>query len=212
MTRQIQQWGAEFGRDYTDRNPQTAAAMDALYVENYGVSRTALNQEFLGALPRDLRILEVGCNVGAQLGAMAQMGFTRLAGVDIQPYALKTARQNYPGILFMAASALELPVREGAFDLVFTSGVLIHIHPDDLSRAMGEIYRACRRYIWGLEYFHPTCAMIPYRGQADLLWKGDYAGLYRERFPDLKLLQEQKLPYINKNNQDVMYLLEKTPA
>ena len=36
-TPQISEWTGSFGREYTDRNPQNAVALDALYRGNYGV-------------------------------------------------------------------------------------------------------------------------------------------------------------------------------
>ena len=65
-TSQEQVWSGKFGKDYTDRNIMSPEDLDRLYLENYGVSRTELNEEFLHGLNIN-RILEVGCNVGNQL-------------------------------------------------------------------------------------------------------------------------------------------------
>ena len=65
-TKQIREWRGDFGREYTDRNTLDPAALDLLWQNNYGVTRTALNRKFLEGIPKDAKILEVGCNVGNQ--------------------------------------------------------------------------------------------------------------------------------------------------
>jgi ubiquinone/menaquinone biosynthesis C-methylase UbiE len=128
-TPQISEWTGSFGREYTDRNPQDAVELDALYRGNYGVTRTELNQRFLQTIPSGARILEVGCNIGNQLVLLQQMGYVNLHGIEIQSYALEKARQQLPSAVFTEASAFAIPFPDEYFDLVFTSGVLIHIAP-----------------------------------------------------------------------------------
>ena len=48
------------------------------------------------------------------------------------------------------------------------------------------------------------------RGKKGLLWKGDFARLFLDRFPDLERVREERIPYLNaQGNEDVMYLLRK---
>src|SRR3989338_3385213 len=126
---QLEQWLGGFGREYTDRNACSYENFEALYVKNYGVSRTELNQSFLEGLDRNLRILEVGSNVGNQLLCLQKMGFTNLFGIEPQEYALSLSQKRLKGIQLMQGSAFQLPFEDHSFDLVFTSGVLIHIDP-----------------------------------------------------------------------------------
>jgi len=108
-TKQEGTWAGDFGQSYTDRNPQSPAEMDELYRGFYGISRTELNSEFLGDLDRGISILEVGTNVGTQLRALQQMGFTNLTGLELQEYALERARALSEGITFIQGSAFDLP-------------------------------------------------------------------------------------------------------
>ncbi len=210
LTEQTAQWSAAFGRSYTERNDLGLDSLDQRYQTQFGIDRSALNALFLESLPRDLSILEVGCNVGNQLSLLAGMGFTRLSGVDVQEYALVRARERLPGIPLVQGSALALPFPDHSFDLVFTSGVLIHIHPDHLPTALAEIYRVTQHWIWGLEYFAATHSEIPYHGQTSMLWKAPFAELYQQQFPTLTLIREKRLSYRdNPGNIDCMYLLHK---
>ncbi len=81
------------------------------------------------------------------------------------------------------ASGIEFP--DGVADLAFTSGVLIHIHPDHLPASLSEIHRCARRWIGCIEYFSDKPEMIPYRGHDDRLFKRDFGGLWLDSFPDL---------------------------
>ena len=208
-TPQKKSWAGDFGREYTDRNTLSGAQLDSLYRENYGITRRQLNEAHLADVPRDARILEVGCNSGNQLLLLREMGFTSLWGAEVQSYALELAKARLPDAQLSHASALDLPYEDADFDLVFTSGVLIHISPADLPRAMDEIHRCSKTWIWGMEYYAPEVTQVNYRGHDGLLWKMDYVKRYLDRFDDLELVREQRLPYLNSSNTDTMYLLKR---
>ena len=211
-TQQTKVWQGEFGRAYTDRNTLSPEQLDKLWLGNYGISRSEIARSFLAEVPKDARILEVGCNVGNQLLVLKEQGFRDLTGVEIQSYAIEGAKKRVPSVLFMQGSALDLPFEDQCFDLVFTSGVLIHIAPTDLPQVMNEIHRCTRLYIWGSEYFSAEPASVNYRGHESLLWKMDYAQLYLSSFTDLKLVREQRLRYLENENVDTVFLLEKNQA
>jgi pseudaminic acid biosynthesis-associated methylase len=208
-TVQTEVWRGEFGRDYTDRNTLDVDELDALYRKNYGLTRTQINQDFLSGISKDASFLEVGCNTGNQLLLLQCMGHTNLSGLELQPYALKIARSRTRNVSLEQGSALAIPHADASFDLVFTAGVLIHIAPEDLPRAMDEIHRCARSYIWGLEYYAPDVTEVNYRNHSKLLWKMDYARRYLERFEDLELVREQRIPYIEGSNVDTIFLLRK---
>ncbi len=208
-TPQIARWTEEFGRQYTDRNSLTLLDLDALYRKNYGMGRSALNREFLAHIPSDSSMLEVGCNSGNQLLLLREMGYSDLHGIEVQPYALERARSRLEGVDLAEASAFKIPYPDRRFDLVFTSGVLIHIAPEDLPKAADEIYRCTSKYIWGLEYYSPHLTEVNYRGHKALMWKMDYARFFLERFSDLEMVEEKFLPYLENSNMDCMYLLRK---
>jgi pseudaminic acid biosynthesis-associated methylase len=208
-TEQIRTWTSDFGREYTDRNSHSLAELEELYHRNYGIGRREINRRFLEDIPRDALILEVGCNIGNQLLLLQQMGFTNLYGIEIQSYALERARRLVAGAKLLRASALALPYPDRFFDLVFTSGVLIHIAPPELSRALAEIHRCTKRWIWGFEYYAPEMTEVRYRGHSALLWKTDYARHFQEQFCDLELLREERLRYLENENVDTVFLFRR---
>ena len=208
-TTQMNTWSGDFGRDYTDRNAQSVASLDASCQHEYGVTRTELNKDFVGGLDRSFRILEVGSNVGSQLQALQTVGFEQLYGIELQWYAVEKAKQLTQRVNLIQGSAFDVPYRDGYFDLTFTSGVLIHISPKDLIGALKEIHRCSNRYIWGFEYFNETLTEISYRGHGGLMWKTNYAQLYLDTFPDLRLVNKRSVQYLGSSNVDQMFLLEK---
>ncbi len=207
--KQSEKWRGEFGREYSERNLLNPPDLDKIYQRNYGVTRTALNHNFLADIPRSASILEVGCNLGNQLILLKQMGFENLSGIEIHQGIVNEAQSRVPWAKVMEGSVLKIPFRDASFDLVFTSGLLIHIAPQNLPLAMNEIYRCARSWIWGLEYHSPEMTEVPYRGHSELLWKADYVRLYTEGFPDLELVSEQKLSYLENDNVDSMFLLRR---
>jgi pseudaminic acid biosynthesis-associated methylase len=209
MTDQVRRWTGTFGREYTDRNDQTPRQLDVFYQNTYGKTRSELNQRFLENVPRNVPILEVGCNVGTQLLLLKEMGFTDLSGVEIQEYALQRAQERLGDAKILQAAALSIPFPDQQFELVFTSGVLIHIAPADLPIAMREIHRCTKKWVWGMEYYAPQMKEIVYRDNRNLLWKADYARLYQHQCTELELVREEDIPYLEGGNVDSMFLLER---
>ncbi len=81
------------------------------------------------------RILELGCNVGRNLAALAHAGFDDLAGVEINPEAVRILRASWPAlesmpIVIRTIEHIVPAYRDDAFDLVYTMAVLEHLHPD----------------------------------------------------------------------------------
>jgi pseudaminic acid biosynthesis-associated methylase len=211
-TPQVKVWTGDFGREYTDRNTFDIDALDSLYMKNYGITRTAINEEFLREIPKSASVLEVGCNAGNQLLLLQKMGYLSLSGIEIQGYAIEIMRSRTQNIRLRQASVHSIPYPDDSFDLVFTSGVLIHIAPRDLPAAMDEIHRCARRFIWGTEYYAPHLTEVNYRDHSSLLWKMDYAKAFLERFDDLELVRERRLRYLHGTNTDTVFLLQKKHA
>jgi pseudaminic acid biosynthesis-associated methylase len=174
-------WSGEFGDAYTERN---TAAGD----ERRRFWRATL-EEFPVA-----RVLEVGCNLGANLRWIASEGASgAICGVDVNLLALGRLHRAVPTARPVGAAALGLPFADRAFDMVFTVGVLIHQPPAALPAVMTEIVRCSRRFVMCGEYYAPEPTEVAYRGQTGALFKRDFGGLYRQLFPGLALRKQQFL-------------------
>lgn len=186
-------WSGEFGDDYVERNRAASEGRRPFWEHVLGRIEAA-------------SALEIGCNVGGNLRWLAALlGAENVAGVDVNERALEVVRSEIPGVDARVASARELPFADDSFDLVFTTGVLIHQSPEELPRVMDEIVRASRRYVLCGEYRADELEEVPYRGQRGALYKQDYGLLYQERFPQLRLLEEGFLPKSEGVWDDVTY-------
>jgi pseudaminic acid biosynthesis-associated methylase len=195
-TDQLALWRGGFGRDYTDRN------------DHEKPERVTSWRRLLGDLV-PARVIEVGCNVGWNLEYLKRLGVTELYGIEPQAYAVGRARARSPELGVLQGTAFELPFRDGWCDLAFTSGVLIHIAPETIGRALDEIYRVSRRYIVAIEYDHPVEQEIHYRGHTSALWKRDHGALWRERYPDLVCVRRLELGAADGYDDCTAHLFEK---
>ena len=209
MTKQMEEWSGKFGEEYTDRNYMSPEEFNKLCLSRIGVSRTEQIDEFLYDLELG-NILEVGCNISNQLLLLQKRGFKNLYGIELNWSAVEKSKERTKGIDIIQGSAFDIPFKDAYFDLVFTSAVLIHISPRDINDVLDEIHRCTKKYIWGSEYFSEDYVKVNYRGHNELLWKTNFAKLYLDRFPDLKLVKERKYPYLeDKKLVDHVFLLKK---
>jgi pseudaminic acid biosynthesis-associated methylase len=174
-------WAGEFGDAYVERN-RSAADGSAFWRE------TLADRSIQSAL-------EVGCNVGLNLRWLAELlGPDHVAGLDVNEKALAEARTALPGADLRRAAAYELPFEDASFDLVFTTGVLIHIDPSDIHQVMAEIVRCSRRYVFCGEYYSEEPEEVPYRGERGALFKRDFGGAYLSQHPELSLIDTGLMP------------------
>jgi pseudaminic acid biosynthesis-associated methylase len=172
-------WAGEFGDAYVDRNLDAESGRSEFWREQ--IERLGVES-----------VLEVGCNVGGNLRWIADLiGAENVAGVDVNEKALELLRERVPGVDARIARGGELPFEAGSFDLVFTTGVLIHQDPEtQLEPMMREIVRCARRYVVCGEYHAEELTEVPYRGEEGALFKQDFGALYQRMFPELELVSE----------------------
>lgn len=96
-------------------------------------------------LPRaeGLLILDVasgGCDVS---DAIARNRGHRVIALDLNARGLRRAKQSLP----VAGDALQLPFRDGAFDVVMASLFFHHLTNDDCARVLREMWRLAKRRV-----------------------------------------------------------------
>jgi pseudaminic acid biosynthesis-associated methylase len=172
MKRQLEAWEGEFGTSYTNRNVVDPA------------SRLEAFRTMLGGLSLS-GILEVGCNRGHNLVVLRKIfgEEAEIVGIEPNQYARTIARQT--GNPVLRGNAVDLPFRSGAFELVMTVGVLIHVALSDLPLAMTEIARTSSRFILCAEYFAQEETEVEYRGNSGLLWKRNFLKHYQRVVPGI---------------------------
>lgn len=190
MKDRLDLWRGAFGDAYHDRNG----------IEESNVrARAKWLREVLARipLPDPKSILEVGCGNGANLQALRvacddmDIKNVRISGAEPNRSARKRAREGAPHACVYEWTADNLfPLNNSEFDLVFTSGVLIHIPGEGLPDAMAGIHRVAKRHILCAEYYGRDVEEVPYHGEEGALWRRPYGDLWVEQFPGLKPLAQ----------------------
>jgi pseudaminic acid biosynthesis-associated methylase len=209
-TKQEEFWNGNFGIEYTDRNKwPNDEGWDKTYRENWGLTKLEINNKVLKDLPKDIKILEVGCNYGMQLRGLQRMGFKNLYGIELINYAVEESKRFFSDLNIIQGSGFDVPFKDDFFDLVCTNAVLAHISPKDHYLFMKEIYRCSKRYIMGWEFYDKDLKEINYRGNSGYTWKADFEAIYKNHFPDLELREKHFVKYLSNDNIDAIFLLEK---
>jgi pseudaminic acid biosynthesis-associated methylase len=205
-TKPERMWVGEYGEKWTRRNEMDVDEIDSLYEDRFDISRLELLNRFFGRLDRDARILEVGANIGTQLLCFRQLGFDNLYGIDIQREAIEWAHQERPSLDIIEANLFNIPFKNDFFDLVFTSGVLIHVPDSKLDQAMAEIVRCSSEYVYGSEYYAEERTEVIHRGHDGVLWKTDFPTRFVNS-QEVELIDSVHLEHDGSDNTDVEYLL-----
>lgn len=172
MNEQQQFWANDYAQDYIRKNSQFDRQLG---IEAW--QKMLAKSEGIGS------ILECGCNIGRNID------FLNAALPDAPKSIIEISKPAYDFVTHQHKldKAFNGPIEESAFsdrfDLVFTIGVLIHIHPDNLLTNMRKMFDYSSKYILMGEYFNRTPMMIEYQGQKDRLFKRDFGKLFTENFP-----------------------------
>jgi pseudaminic acid biosynthesis-associated methylase len=184
MTKQVELWRSEFGDEYAQRgNSRITPEGQRRLVRDWGTMLTH------AVTPAPQSVLEVGCNVGRNLLALSHF-VPEVHGIEPNPRTCEFARSQ-PGLAqakITEGDGFKLDYDDASIDLVFTSGVLIHIAPDDLGQVVDEIVRVSRHYVLCNEYFSNEPEEIPYRGLDGYLFKRDFGRFYLDRHPNLRVV------------------------
>jgi SAM-dependent methyltransferase len=90
------------------------------------------------------RVLDVGCGPGALTAELvARVGASAVSAVDPSPSFVAAARDRYPGVEVVQASAEALPFPDGTFDAAIAQ-LVVHFMPDP-TIGLGEMARVTRR-------------------------------------------------------------------
>lgn len=177
-TDQEEFWAGKFGDEYIDRN-----AGDSIRA-----AKAALWSRILRSARGVNSVLELGANIGLNLQALHfLLPRAALSAVEINKSAAEMLRSSGICAQVHTGSILDFAPSQ-SYDLVFTMGVLIHIAPDALQVAYDALYASTNRYIVVGEYYNPTPVALQYRGEAERLFKRDFAGDMLDRFTQLRLI------------------------
>ena len=175
-------WAGEHGKEYVERCQVTPE------------SRVDIFKKLLSNIKKDLDlglfVLEVGCNKGHNLDAIYQATFDEAFYTNVKGVEINKTLCNRHNII--NGSAYDLPWTKDVFELVFTSGVLIHIPPGRLHEAMDEMRRVSSKFVMMIEYPSDKEVGTKYGedfGNQEGVWSRPYGSIYQEHFPNDELVK-----------------------
>jgi SAM-dependent methyltransferase len=150
-----------------------AAAFDAMAASYdelepwYEHLYTLLHELLRASLPRPPgdrrpRALDAGCGTGFQTAILLGLGYD-VAGTDLSASLLAAARRRYPAARLARGDLLDLPWRDGTFDVAVSCGSVLSFVPR-AERAMGELARVLRP--GGYAFLE-----VEHRWSLDLAWR-----------------------------------------
>ena len=143
LKRQVQRFWQKSPCDswFTNETPGSVAFYQSLDAHRYRV-HPRLRAAVVFEQPRGLRVLEIGCGCGSEAELFVRAG-AQYTAVDLTNAAVRITRRrfqlaNLEG-RFVQGDAENLPFPDGAFDFVYSHGVLHHT--PDTPRTIREIHR-----------------------------------------------------------------------
>ena len=92
-------------------------------------------------VPREARLLDLGCGFGYLLNALQRSGFTHLEGADIDRVALERCRAQGLRVRDMATDAAFFGHAEPRYDVIIALHVLEHIPKNDIIGVLAKLRR-----------------------------------------------------------------------
>lgn len=172
-------WKGTFGSEYSKRNKITNESYARSLVYWSGILKT---------LPeRPKSILELGSNIGINLHALKSLvPEAKICAVEINSDAAAELRE---ADIARVHEMSILDFNDGnSYDLVICMGVLIHINPDSLEAVYEVINKHASSSVVLSTYYNPYRREVRYRGYDSVLYQGDFAGEFMDKFPEYKLL------------------------
>ena len=172
LSEQQEFWANRYAADYIRKNSS--------FNQKTGVEGWT---QMLKNAPGIESILECGSNIGRNIGFLNELlPNARKSLIEISKPAYEFVTQEYAIDQSFNGPIVESNFAPASFDLTFTCGVLIHIHPNDLLANMQKMYDYSRKYILIGEYFNRTPVMLEYQGEKDKLFKSDFGKTFLENF------------------------------
>ena len=120
-------------------------------------------------------ILECGSNIGRNLKQI-NLAYPKkkLSFIELNKKAFKICSLNKNIENSYNSSIQDCKILKNTYDLVFTSGVLIHLNDKTLNKVIPKIIDWSKNFVIVLEYFSTTKIEKTYRGKKNLLFLREY--------------------------------------
>ena len=184
-------WQGNFGNSYIKRNNHLKDVKN-----NFFFFKKVFNKKV-----KINSLIELGPNVGLNIIALRKIFKNlRITGVEINKKACEHLKK-IKNVSVINNSILKFKLKS-KFDLVLIRGVMIHVHPKNLTKLYKKIEKLSKKYILICEYYSPYPISINYRGHKNKLFKNDYAGDFLKICKNYKLIDYGFNYHLDKYPQD----------
>src|SRR5262245_6520016 len=133
---------AEIMDDLDQPDREFAAAYRELEIINANLGGVRAIERFLPSVPDPL-ILDVAAGACDVSETLLRRRRCRIVTLDLNGRGLQRARRSWP----VVGDALDLPFRDGSFDVVMASLFFHHLTNDNCVRVLREMWRIARRRV-----------------------------------------------------------------
>jgi pseudaminic acid biosynthesis-associated methylase len=131
-------------------------------------------------------ILEVGSNIGLNIHYIRQIDKDKKIKIDAieinEKVASVLSSKKFLKVNSVINDDFLTYKSKNKYDLVYTVGVLIHISPKNINKAINKIISMSKKYILVVEYFsHKPVEVKNYKGKKNLLFKRDFGKLFNDK-------------------------------
>ena len=176
-------WWQEHGAGWAEEVLARKARMPI-----YHLQEIFLQEYFSRAAPA--KVLEFGCGFGRHLEYLRRIPKLDVYGFDQSEtmvgemrWARKPWREKH---IQLGEPLKSLPYEDGAFDVVFTVSVLIHVRPEDLDAVLGELWRVSRGHLIHIENIETDDTRVTSE-EHDGCWAHDLRAAYARVAPGAAL-------------------------
>lgn len=120
--------------------------MNAIEIKERGNIDSSIQYIFKYKIPKNARILDIGCNYGSLLNKLHELGYSEVQGVDVNKSSIDLGRKKYTTLKDKIDyyNGVHLPFEENSFDIVLMFDVIEHI-PSIERFLANEVYRVLKK-------------------------------------------------------------------
>ncbi len=141
-------------------------------------------------IPKESKILEIGCAVGNLCNELSKMNFTDITGIDISDAAINYGKNKYPHLNISSYEGINLNFSDETFDILLSFDVVEHITDiDSHFQEAVKILRPSGRYIFQTPNILSNSVFETIRCKGKMTWKRYHPSLQFSFSLKKKLMQ-----------------------
>lgn len=108
----------------------------------------------------DAKIVEIGCGFGRNIKFLIENGVDaeKITGIDISKKMISYASTyiNNKKVTLIVGDIISLPFHQNSFDISLIHGVFMHVPPQQIDKAIENVFSITKQFIINVEQNYPT--------------------------------------------------------